>query len=191
MVNFFTLCSEQTNNFDTVTWSHSVNIIIIAHNIHWRWCLTFRNIFWQLLNFDILFISKMTIWMNNLEGIFELAINTRFWFANSCIFKLDRYLCFASKALEHSCFHLWIDFTASDNYTSETNKSIDMMMIETSHKRNFNEFDNRYHQHISFVDLMLFCLGIVSISKWIDKLFLIHVFYNLIKNRDHFCWIKD
>lgn len=168
-VGFSRLTTIQTNNFYTISWPHSIDVAIIANDTHWSGSLSFWNILWKLLDFDVLLISEATVLVNELEGFPHFTIRAVFRLLHFGINQTNRYFRLALETLEHGGLHLGINIAASNHNTSEGNQSVDMSFLKTSHQWDFIQLLNGDHKKLLFLLLALsqswifFCLGVVDV----------------------------
>ncbi len=67
-VHFPRLTTVQSYDLHSISRPHAINIVVIAQDIHGCRSLTFRYVLRQLLYFNELFISEITVFMNELES---------------------------------------------------------------------------------------------------------------------------
>lgn len=136
-VDFSCLTTIQSHNLNSITRSHTIDIVIITQDVHWGRSLALRHILGKLLYLHKLFISKTTVFMHDLESFLKFTIWAVFRLLDFCIDKVNRYFRFAFETLEHGGFHFGVNFTASYDNSSERYQPVDMFLLKATHQRNF------------------------------------------------------
>lgn len=125
------LCTINSNYLNSITWAYCIYITVIRNDRNWAGCLSFGDLFWELLEFYKLFISESAKIVNDLKRILCMAPTALCRLLNFCIVKWNLHLMSTRKicASKERTLHLWKDLWCPDRNSFKTKQLIDRCWI--------------------------------------------------------------
>ena len=142
-----------------VSWFTFVYQIIIDHKINIYGCLSFGNLIWSFLKFNILFICISWEIINNLKGMSAAASITFIRLIDSASFQGPQLTLFTARSRASEVYFFWLgnNLRASNKDSFETNQVVNLIWRKMSHLVGIfkvNNSDSYYFiKVISFLDI--------------------------------------
>lgn len=184
------MSSVYTNNINSISWLHEINMVFICTKMKSLRSFSFRNSIRSFLHFNMLLIGKAAMIMHHFKSKSLLALGAEIGFCDFCSFNKHILLFLTFDTSKTGSLHFRYGTWITNYNTFELNQFIDMNWIKFS---NLIYFSHIIWSNLDNLITFIFHYRVSIFAKSLCILILEIISLNLksykIKNGNNISWI--